>query len=472
MEDKKNYPFRISFTWYLMIVLVVAAAVALTYYQYGSTTYLPEPVEAYVTTDYLKKDVELRTGVPHIHKILTDGEKVKVLGSNGSKDMWVETEKGERGIVDIGSIKDWKTITSRPDIDKHKLYEDYFINIGLKQMEDQYLGHSFEANELNYWPALSCINSGDTLYATYQLRMWDGLNPHIPTICYVNDSAVSILSFRDAPFAGNKKWLRATPWAEWLYTTPFFHIHWDKPMIPRPKIELKNWWWIFRVPAKIILLIIAVIIQLYWRIVTCNPVIIILLLLYPLHILFRNWSNHAVMFFFFVLILLSAYFYMPLFMIDHGSFMTVAILLTMIAVGGGMAIQAVRQRCEECLNVGFIELHKKTLNHTEYEKIKVDERGEEVRRDTHITKDIEQLLDKDDQVIEQREVGSSKRVYITYRYYEYEITTEKNFYDHHCYCSICDNYIFRENEEVEEKDIDKRLIRTYLKTKLSFLDSL
>ncbi|MBR1426803.1 MAG: hypothetical protein IJ581_05060 [Paludibacteraceae bacterium] len=472
MEDKQNYPFRISIKWYIIIVLLLAAAGALTYYQYGSTSYLPEPVEAYISSDYLKKPVELRTAVPYVHRILKDGEKVKALGCDGSRDMWVETENGERGIVGIFEIKDWKTITGRPDMDEHELYEDYFINIGKKQMEDQYLGRSFAANELNYWPALSCAISGDTLYATYQLRMWDGLNPLVPTVCYVNDSAVAIQSFKEAPFAGNKKWLRATPWAELLYTTPFFHIHWDKPMIPRPGIVLDNWWWIFRIPAKLILIVIAVILALYWRIIICNPLIVILLLIYPLHLLFRRWSNIAVTLLFVVLIICSAYFYMPLFLIEHGSFMTVTILLSMIVVGSGIARYTVRQRCEQCLNVGFINLDKKTLNHVEYEKYNVDERGEEVRRDTEITKDIEQLLDKNDQVVAEREVGSSKRVYITYRYYEYEITKEKKYYDHHCSCRICDNYVFRENEEVEEKDVDKKLIRTYLKTKLSFLDSL
>ena len=64
MEDKQNYPFRISIKWYIIIVLLLAAAGALTYYQYGSTSYLPEPVEAYISSDYLKKPVELRTAVP------------------------------------------------------------------------------------------------------------------------------------------------------------------------------------------------------------------------------------------------------------------------------------------------------------------------------------------------------------------------------------------------------------------------
>ena len=470
MTEKEKYPFRISIGWYVRILLYVLAAAGVTWYQYGNTSYIPEPVNTFVASDSNEESNKLATHVPFAQRVLKNGEPITVLAYEHNA-FWVETKDGDRGLLYFAAVGDWKSICERKDIDKHRLDQQYFINIGKKEMEQQYLGRSFAENELNYWPALSCYHHGDTLYATYQMRVWNGTEARVPTVCYVNDTAVAIRSFHDAPFEGNKKWLKATPWAGWMYTTPFFHVHWDKPMITRPKVRLENWWWIFRIPVKIILMIFFVIIELYWRIIICNPIMILLLLVLPLHIFFRKWSNNSIVLLSLFLILISTYFYMPMFLIEHGGFMTIVIMIMVILVGAGMASLLIRERCEQCLNVGFIEVYKKTLNHTEYEKHKRSEKGEEVRRDSEITKDIEQLVDQNERVLAEREVAEHKTVWITYRYYEYEITTEKKYYDNHCACKICNNYTLRENEEVEEKEIDKQLVRTYLKTKRSFLES-
>lgn len=471
MEQKKKYPFGVGIAWSLKLLSILLFAAFVTWYHYGSTKNIPLPIETRVAEDSEQIKNEFKLGVPQAQRTLKPGEKITVLACVGTS-MWVETEDGDRGIFHQGYIENWDAIRQFKDMSHYQIELENFVNIGKKQMENEYLGKSFEENETNHWPALYKCTIGDTVFATYQLRMWDGKTPRIPTVCYVNDKAVSIQSYTNAPFEGNINWLKAMPWATWLYTTPFFHVYWDEPMIPRRKIELKNWWWIFRVPVKIILVIIALIILLYWRTVVCNPLIILLLLLYPFRILFRKWSNRGVFIFGYLLILFSTIFYIPLFLLDHGSFMPICIVILIVLIGITQFYFIARQRCEQCLNVGFIQVFDKSLNHIDYVTEKREERGEEVGRSTHLTKEIEKTLDAYDNVIDEREVGRSKSVYITYRYNEYEVTIEKKHYDHHCECLICHNYILRENEEVEENEIEKKWIRSFLKTKYSLLESL
>lgn len=471
METKKKYPFGVGIIWSLKFVLIIAFAAFVTWYHYGTTKNIPLPIETRVIENYEQKGSEFKVGVPQSQRMLRPGEKITVLARVGS-EMWVEAENGDRGLFPQGYVENWDAIRLFKDMDHYQVELNNFVNIGKKQMEKEYLGRSFQDNETNYWPALSKCTIGDTLFATYQLRMWDGKTPLIPTVCYVNDVAVAITSYAEAPFEGNINWLKAMPWASWLYTTPFFKVHWDKPLIPRRKIELKNWWWIFRVPVKIVLLILALIILLYWRTVVCNPLALLILMVYPFRIFFRKWSNSQVFLFGYIVILLNTLFYIPLFLLDHGSFVTICIVILIVLVGITQFYLMARQRCEQCLNVGFIKVFHKSLNHTDYETERREERGEEVGRTTHLTKEIEKTLDANDNVVDEQEIRRSKRVYITYRYDEYEVTIEKKHYDHHCECLICHNYTVRENEEVEEKEIEKKWIRSFLKTKYSFIESL
>lgn len=478
----QKYPLKINWFFHVRLLAYVLIAGGITWFMYGTPKSMPEPycTEVFKSSqEYYDKSgsegryYDLNMGIPNAIRMVNKGEKVTVLAfPQSGSDVWVEMENGDRGMLFYGMLTGHQQIVNDKKFVKRRVHLDNYINIGKQQMYDKYLGRSFADNESNYWPALYCCNRGDTLYATYQMRMWVGTNPVIPTVKYVNDTAVSILSYSSAPYEGNTEWLAATPWAAWMYAQPYFHWPWDRPIIPRMENIIHRGWLIFTVPANFILFIIGLIIDVFWYAIVCGMLAIVLLLLYPFHLIFRKWSNGGVGLFLCLVILLTTYFYMPMFMIGHGSFMTVCAMIIIALCSIVLFVPRVRHRCEHCLNVGFIVLDAKTHSHTEYEKELRTQQGEEVRRDTHITKDIEKLLDENDNVIDERVTSTRRKVYITYRYYEYEVTIEKKYFDHHCSCTVCNSYIFRKDEEVQSKEVDKQLKRTFLKTKRSFIESL
>lgn len=457
-----DYKPRIGLTTYIASIILLLIAGGVTWYQYGSTKCIPEPVTAYVTQD---RDMlihsELKLNHPQISYHVKAGEKVTIK-AYGDSHFWIETEDGTRGLLWFDQIENWKEISHSPNFEKHQYEDKNYVNIGKKQFLDKYMGRSFADNESNYWPALSRCTRGDTTFATYQMRMWEGTNAKIPTVCYVNDTAVALTSFADAPFVGNKNWLKATPWAEWIYTTPFFHVHWDDAMIERQQINLSSWPWIFRFLTNIVLFFVLMFIQWLWAWGAMGLPWMIVMWLVPLRYPFWHLSNAKLYMLLVGVALFSCYFYMPFILLNHGIITTIIIMIAVFFPMFGCSFAIIDQRCELCRCVGFIEVIEKEYDHTETTTEKSSERGEKLYTETLTeTTDIKKT---DWEGNESCEKKVDKTVYVTYLYYDYRLTYETDYYTHHRMCDICAEYSAHHNVEGEKRLVNKELISTHKET--------
>lgn len=427
MNTNSDYSPRISYVTYVFVGIVVVLAGALSWYVYdGFGKHIPEPIQAVVGQNYA-----MEFGDSNFSRELQKGESIRILACEGGQRFWVETSDHIRGLLFIGAVENWQAIYEQPEMEDYGLKIDNYINIGKDQMIELYLGRSFEENETNYWPALYCYQKGDTVFATYQLRMWEGMQCYIPTICYVADRAVALTSFSKAPFEGNINWLKVTPWAEWLYTTPFFHVNWDRPMISYEKTFCDSWWWIFRIPAKLVLLIIALIVAVFWVSVIMAPFVLLLICLVPLRYPFWHLSNIQLGALLICATLISCYFFMPFLLLNHGGFMTVITMGLVAFIWGSIIASYIQSRCEECRCVGYIVELKRVYHHSDF-------------------------VTREDKEYDSEQSNSNASVYKIYK-----VTTERKYYTQHCECQVCKNYIINKNVLGESIDVEKELIRIH-----------
>lgn len=420
-----NYIPKIEWISLLLTAIIIVAALGLSWYQYGFSKHFPAQVEStIIREDSILFDLPFKNRITHI------GDAITILAYDGKQYFWVEKEDGTRGLLFRGSVDNWQDIRDIEDISKYLLTLENYSNIGKEQFCEEYLAHSFEENETNNWPALYKYTLGDTTYATYHIRMWDGTECKIPTVLYVENKAVAVTSYKDAPFEGNKKWLRCTPWAEWIYSSAFFHFHWDRPMIEKEKITLSTWPWIFRVPTKLFLLLLSIVILLLWVTVICSPLLIFLYILIKLRYPFWAFSNGQLTLLLIVASAFSIWFYMPFFILNHGTFVSIIIMGAIFGLLFGVSFAIIDNRCEKCRCVGFIDIIKKEYDHSEFSTDTIEE------------KDIEKS-------------NSTLEIYN-----KYKITYEEKIYNHHRICSVCNTYTLEKDIPGEKEEIKRELIGT------------
>lgn len=401
---------------YIKVLLLVLLAAGMTWIQYEPKKEMPKPVAATVRVD---DDLDLGKQFGKVQ--VKAGEKVTVYAFDGSK-AWVETQNHMRGLLFFSSLNDGRKILEREDMQEHELERNNYIYISRQEVEEQYLGRTFANNEKNHWPALYCYSKGKTLYATYQLCMWDDAEASVPTIRYEDGVAVAIERLQELPFEGNENWLKATPWAQWLLTRPYFHVHWDKPMIQRPPIELKSWWWIFRVPVKLILLVIDLFLELLWITVICQPLLLLLILLVPLRFPLYFLSNGALDVLLITAAIAGCYFFLPFLVFNHSSFMTIVIIALILTLCIVTILILESERCEKCKRLNTIRVDRKEFTHTESTSYEDDEFDEEL---------------------------SLKSGFKTWK--TYTVTNERDYEDHYCTCTKCGHQTIRKNQAGEKR---------------------
>ena len=406
---------------YIKVLLLLLLAAGMTWIQYEPKKETPKPVSAIVS-----KDDELQLGQAFNPVKVKKGDKITVYAFDGSK-AWVETQDHMRGLLYFGSIENGRAILEREDMQAHELSRENYIYISKQEVLDQYIGHTFAENERHHWPALYCYSKGETLYATYQLCMWDDAEASVPTIRYENGVAVAFYNEEELPFAGNQKWLKATPWAQWILTRPYFHVFWDKPMIQRPPIELKSWWLIFRVPAKLILLVIFLFLELVWLTVICQPLLILIVLLIPLRFPLYFVSNAALDALFILAAIAGCYFFLPFLVFNHSTFMTIIIIALILGISISTGLMMESLRCEQCKRYNTYRIDRKELVRTEKSTREEEEFDEE------------------------SSLKAGVKMWKTYT-----ITTEQDYENHYCTCIKCGHQkVFL--DQTAEKRTDKKM---------------
>ncbi len=412
---KSNYSPRISFVLYIWVLISFLLAGLVSWSQYGFKKHFPSRVSV-----VLPKETTLTIGEDGSSLLLKAGEQVSIMAFE-NRNIWVETSNHTRGLIHLEAVPNWQSISEREDM-QYELQRENCINISYEQMCEQFLGRTFEENETNYWPALYCVHKGEKLYATYLLRMWKESECSLPIICYEDNKAVSVQAGSPAPFKGNKQWLRFTPWAQWLYTEPFFHWHWDRPMLESSRMFCDSWWWIFRVPVKLIVLVLALIVSLFWVTVIFGFFVFLMQCLIPFRYPFWHLSNSALTMLMVVVSAASCYFFMPFLLLYHGGFLTICIMLVVFCLLCALNLLIIEERCETCRCLGFIKVIRKEYTHTK------------------TTESEEKVLDK------------QRSTYQVSIYQIYKVIKEKKYYDHYCTCQVCQAESIRKDQLGETKE--------------------
>lgn len=358
---KTDYSPRIGFSMYIWVLVIVLITGFISWYQYGFKKHFPEPVVATVS-----QDVQLQMDNHFFTHEVKKGERVTILASEDNERFWVETSDHMRGFLNLEDVQEWKTITNREDIEKYQVVRKNYIILTEAQMQKKYLGHTFEENENIYWPARYRLNKENVTYATYQIRMWDGERFMMPTVRYENDTAVAVQRYSEVPVEGNENWLRAVPWIELLFSTSFFHFHWDRPMIQSQKSWIDNWWWIFKYPLKAIWFLISLFIYVCWIAMVFNQFVIPFLCLVPLRYPFWHLPNFVLGALMAIISAFGCYFFMPFLLLNHGGLMTIIIMFLAFICGLDIIIATLMNRCKKCRCFGFIKEISRELDHTEY----------------------------------------------------------------------------------------------------------
>lgn len=412
---KSDYKPRISFSLLIWILVLFLLAGLVSWWQYGFKKHYPTPVSV-----ILPQETKLIVGEDSEYVLLKPGEQVSILACE-NRHFWVETVDHSRGLIYMDNVPHWKSITEREDM-KYELQRNNCINISYEQMKEQYLGRTFEENETNSWPALYYVHKGDKSYATYLLRVWNEGKCYLPTVCYMDNKAVDISIDSEAPFKGNIQWLKYTPWAQWLYSSLFFHWHWDRPMIENTQSMCDSWWWIFRIPFQLILLILGLVVSFFWVSVVFGVFVLLMMCLIPLRYPFWHLDNSSLTILMVLVTAASCYFFMPFLLIDHGGFLTIFIMVVVFCILSGFNALIIQERCEECRCFGYIDVVRKEYTHTE------------------TTESEEKVLDKE---------HSTMQVSL---YQIYKVTKEQKYYDHYCVCKICQNESIRKDQLGESNE--------------------
>ena len=422
--SKKSSKLDYSLFFIYGILLVIAGLIS--WYMYGFKKHIPEPVSAVVSQEY-----DLNTGGLNDIKLHV-GDSVTLMGYDGY-NFWTETKNGTRGIFFKGAIDNWQAISETENMEKYQLVLKNYCNIGIEDFKNEYLGHSFQENETNHWPALYCSTQGNILYATYHIRMWDGTNCWIPTVRYEDGIAKEVLHFSEAPFDVKREWLRITPWAGWMYKTPFLHFHWDRPMITKNRLAIDSWPWIFRAPIKLLLIGLVLIVALMWISILCSLFVIAIMWLVELRYPLMFLSNLHLGVLLSVAALAGCWFWLPFIVLNHGAFITVIILFVAFGFACYISLPLIELRCDVCRCYGSIDVYKKVYTHTE-------------------TKESEE------KILNSKLSNAECNVYDVYA-----VTTETPYYDHYCRCEVCGNESIQKDKAGKAKETKKHTGLSYSK---------